>query len=450
MSGARQRYAIVGVGARSRMFQDAIAGPYARSAELVAFCDSNPARLAHAKERVRVAGAAPRTYADTAFAQMLAETRPDALIVATPDATHDHYITQALAAGLDVVTEKPMTTTAAKAQRVLDACRGAGKHIRVAFNYRYSPPTTQLKHLLMAGAIGAPHAVAFTWLLDTSHGADYFRRWHATKANSGGLAVHKATHHFDLVNWWLSAVPVSVQASGQRAFFTPQTARRMGLTGAHERCGTCSEAARCAFFYDVAANETFKAMYAQGGEYDGYFRDRCVWRDDIDIEDTIDAIVRYDTGATLSYSLRAGAAWEGFHVAFDGPKGRLEHTFAEQSYDAAGAVVHGGHTTILYPLRGPAQTIEPWAAGGPHGGGDTRLLEDLFAPEPAADPYKRAADERAGAYAMLVGAAANQCFETGETVRVASLVRNLDRPDFTPMPSPDDAAPMPPRTNWIP
>ncbi|PKO50302.1 MAG: gfo/Idh/MocA family oxidoreductase, partial [Betaproteobacteria bacterium HGW-Betaproteobacteria-20] len=51
----------------------------------------------------------------------------------------------------------------------------------------------------------------------------YFRRWHSQKKYSGGLMVHKATHHFDLINWWLSAVPVSVFANGKREFYTPET-----------------------------------------------------------------------------------------------------------------------------------------------------------------------------------------------------------------------------------
>ena len=77
----------------------------------------------------------------------------------------------------------------------------------MTFNYRYSPPRTQVKDLLMSGVIGDILSVDFHWMLDTHHGADYFRRWHRNKQNSGGLMVHKATHHFDLVNWWLSSVP---------------------------------------------------------------------------------------------------------------------------------------------------------------------------------------------------------------------------------------------------
>ena len=101
-----------------------------------------------------------------------------------------------------------------------------GRRVRVTFNYRYSPPRTQIKDILMSGAIGDVLSVDFHWLLNTHHGADYFRRWHREKKNSGGLMVHKATHHFDLVNWWLGAMPVQVMATGKREFYTPTMARR--------------------------------------------------------------------------------------------------------------------------------------------------------------------------------------------------------------------------------
>src|SRR6185503_9481399 len=124
--------------------------------------------------------------------------------------------------------------------------------IRVAFNYRYTPVRSQVKELLMGGVIGDVLSVDFNWVLDISHGADYFRRWHSQKKNSGGLMVHKATHHFDLVNWWLSAMPVTVRAQGKREFYTPKMAKRLGLNSHHERCKTCPEKAKCGFELDLA------------------------------------------------------------------------------------------------------------------------------------------------------------------------------------------------------
>ena len=66
----------------------------------------------------------------------------------------------------------------------------------------------------MNDVIGEVKAVHFEWMLSTYHGADYFRRWHRDKRNSGGLLVHKSTHHFDLVNFWLNDKPKTVFAFG--------------------------------------------------------------------------------------------------------------------------------------------------------------------------------------------------------------------------------------------
>ena len=126
-----------------------------------------------------------------------------------------------------------------------------GRKCRVTFNYRYAAAGTQLKDLLMSGVIGEVRSVDFHWLLNTSHGADYFRRWHRQKANSGGLQVHKATHHFDLINWWLSSVPEQVYALGGRNFYTPHTAERMGLGNRAERCLGCPEPIHCPFYFDL-------------------------------------------------------------------------------------------------------------------------------------------------------------------------------------------------------
>ncbi|MEX2044715.1 MAG: Gfo/Idh/MocA family oxidoreductase, partial [Opitutus sp.] len=261
-AGRRKRYAIVGVGGRHSMYRNAIEKDYPEHAELVGICDTNPGRLEESRRRSQQNGATPPpAYAAADFEKMIRETRPDFVIVTTMDSTHDDYIIRAMDAGVDVITEKPMTTTAEKCQRILDAKKRTGRNIRVTFNYRYSPPRTQVKDILMSGEIGNLLSVDFHWMLNTHHGADYFRRWHGTKKNSGGLMVHKATHHFDLVNWWLSATPVSVFATGKKEFYTPEMAKRFGLKSHHERCHTCPEKARCTFHLDLAANPGLKSLY---------------------------------------------------------------------------------------------------------------------------------------------------------------------------------------------
>jgi predicted dehydrogenase len=429
------------------MFQGAITGKYRENNELVALCDTNPGRLALAAKSAQSAGAKPKTYSAAQFDRLLTESKPDVVIVTTPDSTHDEYIVRALDGGCDAITEKPMTTTADKAQRILDACKRNNRHVRVTFNYRYSPPRTQIKDLLMSNAIGDVMSVDFTWLLNTVHGADYFRRWHSRKEISGGLMVHKATHHFDLVNWWLGAQPDLVLAYGKKEFYTPATAKRMGLASHHERCRTCPEKEKCSFYFDLSADPGLKALYWDNEHHDGYFRDQCVWRPEISIEDTMNVIVRYNTGATLNYSLNAFNSWEGYQIAFNGTKGRIEHEIVEQAYVAGATMTQGGIEdegvrTRVIPLRSPPEIIKPWTGTGGHGGGDDVMLNEIFGTaEP--DKYKRASDERGGAYSILVGAAANRCFETGQAVRIADMVTGLAPPEAAPMPTRSTPVPMP-------
>jgi predicted dehydrogenase len=454
-AGRKRKFVNVGVGSRSRMYLTAITQTFAAGNELVGICDTNSGRLDVAEKFVapdisKAGGSKPRKYLAADFDQMLKDLKPDCAIVTCPDGFHHDYIIRSLDAGLDVITEKPLTTTPEKAQQILDACKRNNRHLRVLFNYRYSPPRTQVKDLLMSGAIGDILSVDFHWLLNTVHGADYFRRWHSQKAISGGLMVHKATHHFDLVNWWLGSDPEIVQAYGKREFYTPKMAKRMGLTSHHERCRTCPEKEKCTFHLDITADRNFKTLYADNEHHDGYFRDRCVFRPDIDIEDTMNVIVKYKMGATLCYSLNACNSWEGYTIAFNGTKGRIEHRIVEGGQVSAGAANYQGEesdaiTTYLIPLRGKPQKQEIWTGTGGHGGGDTVMLNELFGTaEP--DKYQRAADERSGLYSILIGAAANQCFVTGNSVKIDDLVKGLSTPVYAPMPTRDQPVPMPMRT----
>ncbi|HYP53645.1 MAG TPA: Gfo/Idh/MocA family oxidoreductase, partial [Pyrinomonadaceae bacterium] len=207
----RRRYAMIGTGHRGTgMWGADLARNYSDVLEFVGLCDSNPKRLAAGRELV---GVDCPTF--TSFAEMCDRAKPEVLMVTTVDSTHVEFITGALDRGIDVITEKPMVTDERQCQAVLDAEKRNKRKIVVAFNYRYAPKHRRIKEILMAGEIGPVTSVDFSWYLDTRHGADYFRRWHRLKSKGGSLWVHKATHHFDLVNWWLGADPVEVSAYGE-------------------------------------------------------------------------------------------------------------------------------------------------------------------------------------------------------------------------------------------
>ncbi len=448
MSGQKKTYVQVGLGGRSSMFRDAVIGKYGEYSSLAAVCDINEGRVKLAQMAAREKGVEVDGYSAADFDRMLAEKKPDCVIVTTKDSTHAEYICRAMIAGCDVITEKPMTMDAEKCQQIIDTQKRTGRNCTVTFNYRYAAPRTQVKELLMSGVIGNVLSVDFEWLLDTKHGADYFRRWHRNKSNSGGLLVHKATHHFDLVNWWLSDVPESVYASGTRSFYTPETAARYGLTNRGTRCVECPEKSRCSFCLDIEGNEKLRQLYRECEQYDGYFRDKCVFNPEngknfepgVDIEDTMALVVNYAGGARLNYTLTAYSPWEGYAINFNGTAGRLQFTTCETTYvngdgTTPGELLREGSSIKIFPHWSNAYSPELKTSKGGHGGADPVLLDYIFDPSAGEDPLMRKADQRAGAYSILCGVAGNESMRTGSVVRIDSLVQGIGRPDYPPMPT---------------
>jgi predicted dehydrogenase len=421
-------YAIVGTGGRARMFYEAILGPHKATARLVALCDTNQTRMDYTNRVItgELGGTAVPTYKAADFARMVREQKPDYVIVTSVDRTHDRYIIEAMELGCDVITEKPMTIDKEKCQAILDAVERTGRTIRVTFNYRYAPHNSALRELIAEGAIGKPTSVHFEWLLDTRHGADYFRRWHRDKRNSGGLMVHKSTHHFDLVNFWLGSQPDTVFAMGDLKFYGRANAEERGVAAPYTRTTGVEAARNDPFAIDLTSSPVQKGLYWDAEKEDGYQRDQNVFGDGISIEDTMNVMVRYRNKAVMSYSLHAYAPWEGFNVSINGTGGRLELMVRETSYINAGSTSTAegaakGIDLYHFPLHGEPRIVPIKHAEGGHGGGDNIMLEEIFGDATPRPGY--GADHRDGALSILTGIAANQSFATGLPVEVRTLVK---------------------------
>ena len=430
---SKKRFAQVGLGGRARMFYSAVADTYKETSELVGFCDINRTRMEFANSIIKDKygyNEVPMYGADE-FEKMILETKPDTVIVTSIDRTHHRYIIKAMEMGCDVISEKPMTVDANKCQEIMDCIERTGKNLRVTFNYRYAPHNTKLREVIMNDTIGKVTQIHFEWMLNTSHGADYFRRWHRDKRNSGGLLVHKSTHHFDLVNFWLGSYPTRVFALGDLKFYGRENAEERGVTKFYSRVHGQENAKGDPFALVMEGNAYLENLYLKAEKDDGYLRDQSVFGDNISIEDTMNVLVQYKSGAQLSYSLNAYSPWEGFRVCMTGTKGRVELEVIEAVYvNAAGAssnegVVKGKKLTV-YPMFGDAYEVEIAEGKGGHGGGDTVLLNDIFG-VPEYDPFNRAASHVDGAMSILTGIAANKSIASGLPVDVKTLV---DIPGF--------------------
>lgn len=405
---SRRRYAIVGTGVRAvGMWGRPIATGYADVVDFVGLCDTNPLRLEAARKQM---GVSCPTF--TSLDEMLDKAKPDLLMVTTVDAYHSECITKALARGVSVATEKPMVIDEKQCATVLEAEKRAGKPIIVTFNYRYAPKHRTIKEILAAGEIGRVTSVDFSWYLDTQHGADYFRRWHRLRERSGSLWVHKATHHFDLINWWLDADPVEVTALGSLAHYGKNGAFR------HANCRPCPHKQKCEYHWDITKNPNLVQLYVDAESVDGYHRDGCVFREDINIFDTMNAVVRYSNGVSMSYSLNAFMPVEGYSLAFNGTKGRLEvRDYERQSWNPP-------EETEMHVIRnfGERKKVDVRKAEGGHGGGDT-VLRDLVFRQVSVPDHMRLPSSRAGAMSCLTGIAARKSIDERRPVKINELVQ---------------------------
>ncbi len=427
------KVAMVGTGHRGTGFWGkSLVASFPGLIEFTGLCDINPGRLETAK---RMMGVTCPTYTD--YGKMLRESKPDYVIVTTVDALHDTHIIQALEAGYNVITEKPMTTDEVKCRKILAAEKKSGRKVIVAFNYRHGVHSMQMKELLASNRIGQVTSVDFNWYLNVYHGADYFRRWHGHMDKSGSLWVHKATHHFDLLNWWLNSEPVEVSAYGALEHYGMNNDFR-GV-----KCRGCSFKDRCRFYTDITKNEWLNELYVKNEQHDGYLRDGCVWRQEIDIYDKMSAQVKYANGVIANYSLTTYSPYEGWQIAFNGKKGRLEtwddipylqkstgdqanrHALEMSNADDA---IPGEFREIMV-MDNFAKDHEiyttPKIRGG-HGGGDIRMQRRIFV-DTTDNPHHVMAGTREGAMSILIGIAARKSIALRRPVKISELT------DLVPM-----------------
>ena len=148
-------------------------------------------------------------------------------------------------------------------------------------------------------------------------------------------------------------------------------------------------------------------------------RDGCVFKEDIDIYDTMSAAVKYSNGVSMSYSLNASMPIEGYRIAFNGTKGRLEvRDYERQPWPEQ----FQSEIYLTKNFSGKRERIDmPNVATG-HSGGDERLKDLIFKNAKAPD-HMKLPDSRAGAMSCLTGIAARTSIEQKRPVKINELVK---------------------------
>ena len=145
--------------------------------------------------------------------QLLAEGGLDAVVVATPHTRHGEQVRQCLQAGLHVLVEKPMTTTAADARAILDAAAHSGKVLAIAYQRHGEGRFIRARKLLLGGAIGEIRLVHVIIAQDCLSVFLPGASWRADPALSGGgHFMDTGSHINDILLWTTGLEPKSVHA----------------------------------------------------------------------------------------------------------------------------------------------------------------------------------------------------------------------------------------------
>jgi predicted dehydrogenase len=430
----KKKVAMVGTGGRGNsLYGKFLLEAYGDVVEFVGLCDINKGRLEYAKQSLSV-----DCPIFTDFDKMLNTVKIDLLMVTTVDATHHEFIIKGLNKNIDVVTEKPMTTDEQKCQDIIDAQRNSKGKLIMAFNYRYGKVFTKLKEIIESKEIGDLVSVDLHWYLNTFHGADYFRRWHGLRDKSGTLLLHKSAHHFDLLNWMIGSDPVEVYANGALEKYGKNNAFR------GKNCRDCAHTKECTFYWDITKNEEYMNLYVANEKDDGYIRDNCLFREEIDIFDKMSVLIKYANNVEVTYSLTTYSPFEGFRFAFNGKEGRLEtqegipwreETPEDQAKIHEKEMDQSSHTrkeTKFHEIVSQRnfedyKRIEfPYLRSG-HWGGDKLMFDEIFRGENLKPTLNHAANVRDGSLAVLIGIAARKSIDTGKPIKIAELTDLVPR-----------------------
>jgi predicted dehydrogenase len=278
---------IIGTGSRSQDYVDALRARGAPSIRVAALADADAARLERFAAAYFPVGPVPRLYAS--YPEMLDDTRVDAVMICTPDATHKEITIASLRKGKHVFCEKPLATTLEDCLEVQEECLRHRRVFHLGFGLRQAPFYRTLKELVSSGVAGQIVSVEAHEALGTVHAGSFFRRWPRFKAGSGGLLNFKCCHDLDILNWLIGSRPAYVSAMGGRSFFTPRAQ-------AAERCRDCGLRESCRFVYREADyRRLFNAINS--------LEDLCVFNSEKDIVDHEVVSLAYQNGVTVSYTL---------------------------------------------------------------------------------------------------------------------------------------------------
>ena len=348
---------------------------------VVAGADISPEALEMFRENVNRDAFTTRDYRE-----LLAREDLDAVAITSPDFTHEEYACAAFEAGKHVFCEKPMAITTEGCDRMLRAWKASGKKFMIGFNMRYMNILRVMKDIVDAGTIGE---VKVVWVRHfVGHGGEwYYHDWHGSSRNSTGLLLQKASHDIDMIHWITGHYGKRVVGFGSLDYYGGDKPNDLV-------CNECDERDTCVEY--------------QYTERKANRMNRCVFRQEIDVEDNSTIMMELDNGIKATYMQCHYTPDYCRNYTFIGTEGRVENLDDDR--------------TVIVKLRSRSRRWENLAdrryqikpATGGHGGADPLIARDFV--EMILDDKEPLAPPLAGRMSVAVGCAGTHSIRNGSCV----------------------------------
>ena len=387
-------------------------------AHFVAVAESDPKRRASFAKAHRIP---PERQFPTWEAALQAGKLADAVVNATQDGLHHASALAALAAGYDMLLEKPIAPTLPETLEIIEAAEAQGHTLLIGHVLRYTEFFQKVNAILRSGELDQVVHIALSENVSYFHMAHSYVRgnWRNT-ATAAPMILAKCCHDLDLLYWWAGEPVQTLSSSGNLRHFTPENAP----VGAPERCTDgCPAAKTCPFYapsiyvenipIKIAVSKAPNPFLRTVGqlslntpglakalgkvippvrlltEYNGWPRKtitgqpksdaavlealrtgpygRCVYRCDNDVVDHQVVNMTFPSGVTAALTMHGHSQEESRTLRVDGSRATLLGKF---SYSEAWLEIHNHRTGGVQRFRYPAEVDQ--TSG--HGGGDDGLM----------------------------------------------------------------------------
>lgn len=325
-----------------------------------------------------------KAFTTTDHRELLDRKDIDAIVVMSPDFTHEGYVCDAFAAGKHVFTEKPMAISTEGCDRMLRAWVASGKKFMVGFNMRYMNIFRVMKDAIDSGAIGE---VKVVWVRHfVGFGGDwYYHDWHGSSRNTNSLLLQKASHDIDMIHWITGKYTKRVAAFGGLDYYGGDKPNDL-------RCPQCDEKDACVEFADFVRPTD-------------YNMDQCVFRKEVDVEDNSSVLMQLEGGIKATYMQCHFTPEYCRNYTFIGTEGRLENL----DDDSKVIIRMRDRSKRWKNLAHPDLQVKP-ALGG-HGGADPLICRDFI--DLLIDGKTPLSTPLAGRMSVAVGCAATWSLRNG-------------------------------------